>query len=328
MSKFVGRLVSVGIGKETSRGVGVAASYWIPKTSISFDDKVKKALVAGSYGNIAESAMTAYVVGKWAEGDIEGEINVDSFGLLLLALVGTESGASDTPESGVGTHTYTLQNDNQHDSLSIHIHDPIGQIQFKLAMLNSLGIDITLGELVKYTANFFAKAHVDSSSTPTWIADRRFISRDLVFKVASSVSDLAAASALSIKHLTLAIDKNVKLDEVLGTLEPEDVLNQTIKITGTIELNYEDRTWRDYMLNGNTKAMQIKLESLKTIGASTKPKLEFVFPKVHFSEWESIRDLGDIASQNINFEVMLDISTSPARLWSTLELINSVNSSY
>ena len=82
------------------------------------------------------------------------------------------------------------------------------------------------------------------------------------------------------------------------------------------------------MLNNTTRAMQIKLESNQLIGATAYPKLEFVFPKVHFSEWEPARELGDIASQSINFEVMLDISTSPARLWSVCELINSNNAAY
>jgi len=325
---FSGRRVSVGIGKESSRGVGVAASYWLPKTALTFDNKVKRALTAGSYGNISDAAMTAYVVSKWAEGNIEGEINIDSFGLLLLALCGTESASTDDPEAGVCTHSYTLQNDNQHDSLSIHLYDPIGSLQFKLAMINSLGIDISLGEIVKYVANFISKTSVDSSSTPSYITDKRFTSRDLIFKVANSISALSAASAISVKHLTLDIEKNVKLDEVLGTLEPEDVLNLGIKISGTIELNYEDRTWRDYMLNGNTKAMQVKLESSQTIGASTNPKLEFVFPKVSFSEWEPSHSLDDIVGQNINFEVLLDISTDPARLWSLCEVVNTKNESY
>jgi len=328
MSKFTSRLVNVGLGHESTRGVGVAASYWLPKTELSFDNKTKKALVAGSYGNISDAAMTAYVTGKWAEGNIDGEINIDSFGLILLALFGTESASTDDPESGVCTHSYTLQNDNQHDSLSIHLHDPIGQLQFKMAMINSLGIDITLGEIVKYTANFISKASVDSSSTPSYITDKRFTSRDLTFKVANSVSALSAASAISVKHLTLNFEKNTKLDEVLGTLEPENILNMGLKISGSIELNYEDRTWRNYMLNGNTKAMQIKLESSQTIGVSTNPKLEFVFPKATFSEWEPKHALDDIVGQSINFEVLLDISTDPARLWSSASLINSTNSAY
>ena len=41
MSKFVGRLYQIGLGKESSRGTGVAPTYWIPKTAVSFDDKIE-----------------------------------------------------------------------------------------------------------------------------------------------------------------------------------------------------------------------------------------------------------------------------------------------
>jgi len=324
MSLFTGRLVEIGIGKETSRGVGVAADYWIPKTTLSFDDKVTKALVAGSYGHITDAAMTAQVVSKWAEGNIEGELNANSFGLLLLALVGSESYSS--PETGVGKHDYSLSNSVQHQSLTIHVNDPIGAMRFRMAMINSLEISVALGEYVRYRANFISKVHQDEGSqSPSYSVDHRFTHPNLTFKVADSVGDLSSASKISVKDLTLTIEKEVEKIEVLGTLEPEDIVNKTIRIKGSLELNYEDRTWRDYMLNGNIKAMQIKLVG-KKIGATQYATLDFQFPKVHFFEWEPTRELGDIATQSINFEVMFDLSNE--RLWSTLQLINTVTSAY
>jgi len=325
MAKFTGRLVEIGIGKETTRGVGVDASFWLPKTAITFDDKVAKALVTGSYGNITDAAITGQVVSKWAEGNIEGELNANSFGLLLLALVGTVSTSNDTPETGVHTHDYTLQNDVQHDSLTIHVKDPIGAMRFRMAMINSITIDITLGEYVTYTANFISKVHQDEASpTVSYSIDHRFVHPDLTFKVANSVSGLSGASKISLRSLSLTIEKNVERLEVLGSIEPEDIVNKGIRITGSLELNYEDRTWRDYMLDGSTKAMQIKLESSKVIGSSSHPTLEIVFPKVHFSEWEPARGLGDIATQTINFDVFYDLANT--RLWSTLQLINTQSS--
>jgi len=320
MSKFTGRKYEVGIGKETTRGSGVSPDFWIPKTAVSFDDKAEKSLVRGSYGNITDAAMTAYLTSKWAEGNIEGEINANSFGLILLALCGTVN--SSGPTDSAYTHDYTLQNDNEHDSLSIQVHDPIGDIRFRLAMLNSLTIEIVPGEIVKYTANFISKVHQDiDSASPSYDIDHRFTASDLTFKVANDVSSLAAASQISVKRITLNIEKNVERNEVLGTLEPEDILLKGFRITGSIELNYEDRTWRNYMLNNSVKALQIKLESSKAIGSSTYPTLDIQFPKVHFESWEPALELDDIVSQTINYDVLYDLSN--ARLWSTFQLINS-----
>jgi len=326
MTVFSGRRVAVGIGKEATRGGGIAATYWLPHTSIGFSDKINRDVVEGSYGSIA-APLTAYVTGKYAEGNIEGEINVNSFGLILLAVFGTDSPTADTPEVGVHTHVYTLQDDNQCDSLAIQVDDPIGDLMFKLTMLNSLTIDISTGEVVTFSSNFMSKAHTDSSSTPSWAKDHHFTSAHLTFKVANNTGLLAAATAISIKNLSISFEKNVQRIDVLGTFEPEDIVNTTMRISGSLELNYENRTWRDYMLNGTIKAMQIELESDRiSIGAATKPKLDMVFPKVQFHSWEPARGVDDVASQSLNFDIFLDISTGTNRLWSTMNLINTVTS--
>ena len=315
---FVGRRVEIGIGKESPRGTGAAATFWMPKTAITFDDKVNKALVRGSYGNITDAVMTAQTVSKWAEGDIEGEINANSFGLLLLALVGT-SAAPSTLETGVYQHAYTLQNDNQHDSLSIHVKDPIDSVRFRLAMINSMTIDVALGEYVKYTANFVSRVHQDEAvQTPAYAVDHRFVHPNLTFKV--------NATAVSVKSLSLTIEKTVERMDILGTLDPEDILNKGIKIYGTVELNYEDRTWRNYMLNNTVRSMQITLEGSKLIGATKYAKLDMLFNKVHFFEWESSRDLAEIATQSINFEVMYELKNT--RLWETMNLVNTHSTQY
>lgn len=323
MTKFVGRLCEVGVGKEASHGAGASATFWIPKTVISFDDKVNRALVSGSYGYITDAAMTAEVVSQWAEGNIEGEINASSFGLFLLALLGTDTPGTITDTTY--THTYTLLNSVTHTSLSLHIKDPIDSMAFRMAMINSLTIDCSLGQFVTFAANFISKTHQDEATqTPTYAIDQRFTSKGLMFKVAADTGALAAATAVSLKKLTLEIQKEVEKIDVLGTLEPEDIVNKTIRISGKLELTYEDRTWRDYMLNGTAKAMEIKFTGSKLLGTTTYPSLDFVFPKVAFSSWEPARGLGDIASQSINFEVMFDLANT--RLWSTIALVNKTAS--
>lgn len=326
MSKFTGRLYEVGIAKETERGTGVSPLFWIPKTVVTFDDKVSKALVAGSYGHITDAPMTAQVVSEWAEGNIEGEINANSFGLILLALCGTV-GSPGNPETGVYTHDYTIQNDVTPDSLSISVHDPIGDIRFRLAVLNSLSIDITLGEMVTYVANFMSKKHQDiTAETPSYDRDHRFVSKNLTFKVAADPSDISAASKISVKHLTLEFARNAERVDILGTPEPEDIVTKGFRITGTLELAYEDRTWRNYMLDNTIRAMQILLTGSKKIGATEYAKLDVVFPKVHFEAWEPALGLDDIAGQTINFDVLFDLAHT--RLWSTFQLQNTHASQY
>ena len=50
---------------------------------------------------------------------------------------------------------------------------------------------------------------------------------------------------------------NTKFDSVLGTVEPEDILGQQFSVEGSLELNKEDETYRNYMLGGTYRAMDI-----------------------------------------------------------------------
>src|SRR3972149_9710146 len=113
MEKFIGRLVEVGIARESSRGTFVTPTYRLPKTVFSVEDKVTKVNERASYNNIGFEGNQSLVAQKWAEGDIEFPIFDRSFGLILYSLLGTFSTAG--PTDSVYTHTFSLQNDNQHD---------------------------------------------------------------------------------------------------------------------------------------------------------------------------------------------------------------------
>lgn len=309
MAKFIGRRVQVGLGKESSRGVAVAANCTIPKTDYNLDDKANKARSSESFGNIAGHGDQSIVTGRFSEGSIEGDINVNSFGLILLSLFGSESvGAIYT---SAYKHTLSIANNNQHPTLSVWVEDPIGDTLFKGMMVDTLEITVTPDEIVKFSAGMKGRKGNDAAWTPAPAADYKFVGRDLTLKVAADIAGLAAASALSCKEFKLTINKNADYDWVNGTLEPEDVLNKQMTIEGSIVLNYEDRTWRDYMLNGTYRAMSIKLLNTRdTIATAGSPEFYLELPVVDFSEWESQRGNDDIAGQTIQFTALWDSANS------------------
>lgn len=324
MSKFIGRLVNVGIGKESSRGTRAAATFTIPKTKYAFDDKANKVSSGESFGNISGMGGQSVVAGRFSEGSLEAEINSNSFGLILLATLGTDTPAAYS--TSAYKHTYTLANTNQHTSLSIYTSDPIGITLFKGCMLDTLEIDIKQNEFVTFVAGFKGKKGNDEAqAVPAQVADYKFVGRDLEFKVAANQAALAAATAISVTDVKLTINKNTDYAWVLGTLEPEDILNQSFDIKAEITLNYEDRTVRDYMCNGSYKAMGIKLTDTRdTIGASGNPILYLEFPVVAFESWESNRDNDKLVDQKIQANVMYDVSNS--RLISEISITNTTAS--
>ncbi|KAA0004646.1 MAG: hypothetical protein FE038_02075 [Thermoplasmata archaeon] len=328
MTKFIGRRQSVGIGVETTRGVGVSPSYWLNVLSFSHADKVEKARTAGSLGGIWGGDQ-ALVTLKRAEGDMEVEMGSESFGAILLAVLGNVSTSTDTPAAGLNTHTFTLQNDNQHDSLSITTTDPIGDLIFELAMIETLEIRVTPEDLVTLAISFKSKSSQSSSATVSYSAEHKFLGRHLTFKVASDTSGLDAASKISLKSLTLTFNKNLELDNVLGSVQPEDILNKNFQITGELELNYEDRTWANYMLNGSYKAVRIELENTDVTAspysASNHPKFVIDLSKVDFEAWEPSLSPDDIATQTITFTALYDLGGND-NVINNCQLINEVTS--
>jgi hypothetical protein len=320
MAKFIGRRVPVGVALESTRGTGVAPTYVLAKTNYTLDDKANKAVSGEGIGSISANGNIAVVTGKFSEGNVEFELEAKSLPVILSAVFG---GASSPAAAGSGyKHTLTLSESNQHKTLSVSLDDPNGDVIFEGCMVDSFELSIGLEEIVKGTIGLKGRASTDASYTANPVAGYKWVGRDLVFKVGAATTDLAAATALSLKELTLTINKNTDYDWVLGTLEPEDILNKQFTIEGKLTLNYEARTWRNYMLNGTYMAMCIKLVQSRDDAGDQDPTFYLEFPKVHFSEWESQRGNDEIVGQTINFTALYD--TTNDRLISDCYIINDV----
>lgn len=314
MTKFVGRRGIFGLAKESSRGVGVSPTEWIPRVTASFDDKTDTARESESLGRIEDSDSN-HVLRRYAEGDIEFEMNDRQIGMFLTGLIG----ASPTITGGpTYTHTYALSNTNQHQSLSVYYEDPDYFKLYPLAVIDTLEITAEPDKIVSCKATIKSKGSRDwTNQTQSFTSTgNKFLQQHTQIKFAANTASLGAATAISVKSLKLKISANAENDNVLGTAEPEDVLNHQFSVEGELTLNKEDDTYRGYMLNGTYKAMDI------TFLRSSTSSLQFQFPRVDFTEWEQDRALDDIVTQSINFKGNYDAANAAAII-STCALINT-----
>ncbi len=321
MSKYSGRLVNLGIAKEATRGTFVAPTYLVPRVGLTFDDKIVQARSEAGLGVLADSEE-AFVTTKYAQGDLDGEVRDKSFGLFLLAMLGSVSTAG--PTDSTYTHSFSVSNANQHQSLAFLVSDSNTSEAYKLVMLDSLGITAELDQVVKYSASFMAKkGNNTTASQASLVAENKFTKKHVAVKIASALSGLTAATALSIKSLSLNINKNLVLDDVLGTAEPEDILNQSLSIEGEITLSYEDETYKNLMRDGTARAMEIKLVNSDVFaGGSTNPALTLRFPNVDFFDWSPDYALDSIAQQTVSFK--MSYLNTGTEIISTCELVNAV----
>ena len=314
MTKFVGRRGQLGIAVESSRGTAVSPVFWVPFASLTFFDRVEEVIEEQGQGVIAD-ADSRYVTMKMGEGDIEAQLYDKALGAILTGVLGA------SPSTGAGppyTHTYTLANTNQHKSLSLYWEDPDRNEVFALGMVNSLQLSVEPNGFVNWTIGFMSKVARDwTNQTSNFTSlGSKWLHQHLAFKLAANVGALSAATAISLKSLELNINKNTAFDSVMGTVEPEDILNQQLSVEGSIELNLEDDTYRDYMLAGTYRSMEVVLNG------GSNSILTLQFPRVSFSEWEPDTTLNEIAKQSIQFKANYD-QANALDIISTCTLVNT-----
>ena len=324
MAKIIGRREAVGVGLEAVRGTGVAATYLIPKTNYAFEDKANKARSGEGFGHISGEGTQSIVASQFSEGSIDAEVGAKYFPVILSAVFGTISSAA---EGADYKHTVVLDNDNTHPTLSIHVDSDNGDLLYEFCMIDSFELSVEQDEIVKFNAGIKGKVSVGTvfDSTSLLAKDYKFVSRELEFKIAATTAGLAAATAICLKSLNITVNKNTDFDWCLGTLEPGDILNKQVTIQGAIELNYDDRVWANYMLDGDYKAIGIKLtNNRETCDGAETPEFYLELPICDLSEWEAPRTNDEIITQTINFTALYDIANN--RLISSCYVINDIDS--
>lgn len=308
MSKFLGRLADIGIAVETTRGTAEAsADFWLPKLSMSYDDGIEQVVDESSVG-VIEDSTNAAIVGKYGEGEIEGHIYDKSFGALLLATFGAVS-TTGPAETSVYTHTFSVDQSAQHDSLTIFLDDGNQDYKYALAMVESLELDVSVGQFSKFTASFRSKKGDTATLSPSYTTENHFLPQHASLKTASALAGLTAASAIDVRSVRLTINKNIEDDRKLGSLDQVDILNKQFSVEGTLEIVYNDNTFKTDQLADTAKAMRLQLvNSDVTIGATLKPTLTFDMAKVKFSNFAKNYSNNDIVTATVDFKAFYSLT--------------------
>jgi len=308
---FIGRKTDVGIAVEGTRGTCETPDFWIPYGNLVFQERVDKVMSEQAVSHIAQHT-TAVISDKYAEGELSGEVFTGPIGTLLLAVFGDVS--SGVYATSAYEHEFSLDNTNLHDSLSIAYKDDVRDLCFKNAMLSNLQIEVTPGDIVRFTAGVQSLYPNDHSSWTTSYTsnEHRFRGRDLCFRIAATAADLDAASDISVKSFTLNFIQDLTRDNTCGTLGAEDIYNTIWRVEMEAVLNFQDETYLDYAHNNVQRAVRFELLNQDvSIGDGTgNPRLQIDFPKVGFNMWERSSELDDIVAQTLSMEAFYDLNTS------------------
>lgn len=323
MTKIIGRTGAIGIGIESTKGTAVAATYWIPVQSYSHDDHVELIKNDSAMGRI-EEFNAANIVKLWGEGDYEGKLFLNSLGAELVAVFGGSPTSVQRTTTGVYDHAFTLTNNNNHKALTIGYKDAVQQISFPFGMIDSWSLEVAVDDYVKRSVSLMSKKSASASHTPAFTNEIEFIPSQISFKTATTAAGLDAASAINVTAFNLEIAKNVEPLYILGSNEPNDIINKQFGVTGSVELYFEDTTHRDIVMANTHKAMRIRMIDTATIigtSGSHNPEFYIDLNEVAFDEYERSWDSNDPLSQTLNFEALYSIADSSmisARLTNTV----------
>lgn len=322
MSTQIGRLINVGIAKESVRGTGeAAATFWIPKVDFDFNPRADYVVNESGLG-IIDGRNDAKVVEKVGEGSFGGVVYDKNFGLLLAACLGTWS--SSTATDAAYTHSFTRLNTNQHPSITVFHKDSNVDEKYSLAMLNQLTINCVLKNFVKYSAGFLSKIGATTSSTPAYSAENPFLATHVTVKFADTIAALGTAVATPVRAVNITFNKNVEDIQNLGSIDPTDIANKNFMVSGDMELLYDATTQRDYVTGGTKKACLITINNTDVlIGTASRPKLEITLAPVSFKTWSRKSGMNDITTQTVAFDGNFSISETKMV---SVQLINAQTS--
>ena len=319
LTRGIGKQIQVGISRETTRGTASAvATFWLAADDWTLDEKWKNAVDVQTYG-VIESQQSETRVKQWSEGMLKLPFSNNSTGLLLLALLGTDTAT--TKESGVYNHAFTIAQNVQHPSLTIFMHDPIAtpsgttaDYTYANSVVHKVEIDYALGKFVDVSASVKGQSgsSVAVAFTPSQVVETRFVPQYLTFTPAANIAGLGAGSPIKLKSAKLSFDLNEEDDDVLGSVHPRDFYNKEFKVEGTIEAIWENESdFKTNALANTPQAFRFNLVNADvTIGAASNPTFVLDLAKVYFTEFSKPIKLKDIMYQTVKFSAAYSPSDS------------------
>lgn len=306
MTKGIGRLIQVGIAKESSRGTAQSsATFWIPFSELSLDEMDTKVFDEESYG-VIEDSVGSVIAKQWAEGTLKAPVGDRHFGLILLSALGDVSSALHDSETIVYDHTLTVDQSAQHQSMTLFLDDPLSGADYKhaLGVMDTLEIQYEVGKYVTYSAKVKAKKGASATLSPSTTAENRFLHKHFTFKTASTLSGLSGGTAVALTTLTLTINKNLEDDDVLGSITPNDFLNKQFVIEGKLEATWQNESdFKTNTLAGTQKAVRIQLTNTDvTLGNASSPSITIDLAKVTFTEITRPIQINDVVKQSVSFK--------------------------
>lgn len=308
MSIFVGDRVSLGVGRESTRGTGVSAALWVPAVGFDFQNRINTQAIMGAQGKIIGSQENK-TLQTFGQGTISMDLRANAVGYFLTQLFGDIN----TTDSGGGeySHAFTLTQSNRHPTLTLYIKDPNKSERFIRSALESFVWNFSADAVSTIEVGFMSEPAADQTATEDFTTtDYVFAPGLATLKVAANQSSLAAAEATVVNGWSLNITKGADPDFASGSANPNDIYNTALEITGSFERVFDGDTEHDFVFNNTNRALRFEVEDTSiNLGGGNGPKLTIDLYNVDFTNFTRDITLGDITRQTVEFKAHVEVSS-------------------
>lgn len=294
MAKTTGRVVPVGLARQTTRGVIASApTKVIPRTDFSFTDTPESVTNESSINVLDETfdkQNTVFV----AEGDIAGNLNMTDIGNILYAFFGAPNTIGTDPNY---THIFELKQNSLPEQYTVFTRDGAGTLAWKNGVLTALEFSFSLGEYVSWSSSWMASKSAPSSNfTPAYTSD-------IQYPVQRHVSATYGGTAVKIRSASLSFGKPVEQDIVLGVDTPDDFLTTMSTFGGSLSFYVDTAVFRTEMLGNTKKDTEI------TVAISSTKSLKFTIKNCHIDSYSPDYSINSIVEATVDFTGTYDIAS-------------------
>lgn len=306
---------SLGVAEETTRGTYVAPTnfYKINSSGLKKDKNIVQGAGLAA-GQLVPSAAQRAFTHEGASGPINVDVATTKFGKLLRHIFGSTTAPVQQMASTAYLQTHTLL-----DTLGKYLtaqegvalrSGSISPQTFKGMKVMSAEFSCKMGELLTVTLEFDGQKYseVETLATPSYTVQIPFHFRDLDVKV--GVTSGTEAHVSGVKGVSVKIERGLDTEGIyagsLG-LKDEQVTNDWVKVTGSIDSDFLDKTTFSDRFHAETGCYLI-FEWVKPVAiASTYfPTIRFKMGQAFFDGDTVGLDGPDVNKQTYPFTVLDD----------------------
>ncbi len=309
---FTWKKVWVWVALEATRGVkNSQIQYRFPRTDNTFSDKANIESDSGVVDTIVDS-INSEVTKQRSEWTIWGQVYPNGIWFFLKALLWNVVSSWDW----IYEHQFSLLESNTHPTLTVWSSTPLWSNSYPLAMIESM--DFTAEVWGKFTVSINLKARKWEEEaepfTVSYTDENWFIANMLKVFLADNLEGLDIADNICLQSITVSIKKEIKDIECLSSIDPIDYINSSFSIEGSMEMLFEDNTYKDYFLNWTPKALRLLAEDTKHPyeWVDNYPTFMLDLAKIKITDWTPAFTVDDVTKQSISFKWHYDVRSHKA----------------